>query len=889
MYREWPPAARQGDADPPTMTWPFGDAPHTALAALTELCADAVIGSQVNGTITSWNHGAQGLFGYTAREAIGRNVSRLVSPVGETKIIDRLRSGQRVERLQTQGLHKDGSLVDIALSCSLVRNGAGEPAGVLMVGHDFSERARLEGALREREAGLRRAQTVAQLAHVITRGDGSFESWFETLPQLIGRPASQLPRTTREWLGIVHPDDRATFRAKSIEAALSGHRTELQYRLQRGDGRWAWMHQEIEPLDGTLDADGKRRWFNTLQDITDHKQSEDRIRRLNRLYAVLSGINTLIVRVRERGELFRDVCRIAVELGAFQLAWIELSDAHAEQGRVMASLSSHDLSIADVAAAARPTATCAARDARPAICNDVSHEMATGASRDALLAHGVRSLGCFPIKTAGGAKAVLMLGDDEVGRFDDDEQRLLFELAGDIAFALDHIDKQERLDYLAYYDALTGLANSTLFAERLARFIETAEQSQRGLALLVLDIERFKTVNDTLGRHAGDLVLQELARRLARNPVGASTVARIGADRFAVIVPDVNHDTDIARILEERLHGWLDEPIVLPATELGISVRVGVALYPNDGSAAEPLFANAEAALKRAKSTGERYVFYADEMTSRVAGQLALEGKLRQALAKNEFVLHYQPKVGVDGRRMASVEALLRWEHPEHGLVPPATFIPLLEQSGMIVEVGAWALRRAVEDQQFWRDQQLPVPRVAVNVSALQLRQPAFVDTVQRAIEGASSALDIEITESLAMQDIEATIPKLAALRELGIGTAIDDFGTGHSSLAYLARLPVQALKIDRSFVGAMADDADVMTVVSTIVSLAHAMRLKVVAEGVETEEQASILHRLGCDEMQGYLVSQPLPREELAQLLRQDAASRGGRNDVSLYATASS
>jgi PAS domain S-box-containing protein len=194
--------------------------------------ADAIIGSQVNGTITSWNHGAQRLFGYTAREAIGRNVSRLVSPVGEAKIIDRLRSGQRVERLQTQGLHKDGSLVDIALSCSLVRNGAGEPAGVLMVGHDFSERARLEGALREREAGLRRAQTVAQLAHVITRGDGSFESWFETLPQLIGRPASQLPRATREWLGIVHADDRATFRAKSIEAAFSGHRTELQYRLQ---------------------------------------------------------------------------------------------------------------------------------------------------------------------------------------------------------------------------------------------------------------------------------------------------------------------------------------------------------------------------------------------------------------------------------------------------------------------------------------------------------------------------------------------------------------------------------------------------------------------------------------------------------------------------------
>jgi diguanylate cyclase (GGDEF)-like protein/PAS domain S-box-containing protein len=865
-------------ADPPSIVRPQGDDASATLAAAMALSADAIVGSLTDGTITIWNESAHRIFGYTAGEAIGRNIRCLV-PAALAEEARRIRAalhgGQCVECLRTRCLHKDGNLVDVTLSCSPTRDTAGQISGVLMIACDLREQVQLENALREREAGLRRTQTMAKLAHVVTRGDGSFESWFETLPQLIGRSPDRMPRTTREWLSLVHPEDRASFRAKSIEAAISGQRADLQYRLQRGDGSWAYMRQEIEPLDGVLDGDGKRRWFNTLQDISEYKYSEQRVRRLNRLYAVLSGINTLIVRVRDRGELFREVCRIAVDLGAFRAAWIEEHVAPAEPGRVIASSAQTDM--AGAPAAAHEMASRAAWDAHAVLCNDIADQVAPGARREALLTLGLRSVGCFPINTSGGARAVLVLGGGDANAFDDDEQRLLLELTSDIAFALDHIEKEEKLNHLAYYDALTGLANGTLFAERLARFLETAELNVHGLALLVLDIERFKTINDTLGRHTGDLVLQQVARRLARNPLGASTVARIGGDRFAVIVPGVRHDADIARILEERLHGWVDDPIVLAGTELRVAVKVGIALYPNDGSVAEPLFANAEAALKRAKSTGERYVFYTEQMTARIAEQLSLENRLRQALARDEFVLHYQPKAGVDGRRMTSVEALLRWMHPELGLVAPAKFIPLLEETGLIVEVGAWALRRAVQDQRSWREQGLPVPRVAVNVSALQLRQPNFVDVVRRAVTDEareSSAIDIEITESLAMQDIDATIPKLAELRALGIGTAIDDFGTGHSSLAYLARLPVQALKIDRSFIGAMVDDADVMTVVSTIISLAHAMRLSVVAEGVETQEQASILRSLRCDEMQGYLISHPLSREGLVELLRGQAAA---------------
>ena len=743
---------------------------------------------------------------------------------------------------------------------------------------DITVRIQLESQLREREAGLRRAQQMAKLAHVVTRGDGSFESWFETLPQLLRRGPADIPTSTREWLSLLHPDDRDVFRTRMIAAAKSGEPVDIQYRLQRGDGTWAHMRQVIEPIDGMPDAQGGRRWFNTLQDITDYKEGEERFKRLNRLYAVLTGINALIVRVRDRRELFREVCRVAVEVGGFKLATIRVVDARTRRGHVVAWTGAAGVNVTDIrkCADALPTSsewpTCkAARDGAPVICNDIGGEAAPTAQAQAALAQGLRSMASFPILMDGRATAVFTLFSSHAGAFDDDddETALLRDLARDISFALDHLDKEDRLNHLAYYDVLTGLANNTLFAERLQGFTETAERNGHQLALLVLDIDRFKTINDSLGRAAGDEVLREVSRRLARNPVGASTVARIGADRFAIVVPDVKQDADIARILEERLHGWLDDPISTMDTELRLSVKLGIALYPNDGSDAQTLFRNAEAALKRAKATGDRFLFYTEQMTARIAERLALENKLRQALDKNEFVLHYQPKVDLTDRRIQSVEALIRWASPELGLVPPGNFIPLLEETGMIVEVGAWALRRAVLDQQFWDEQGLQVPRVAVNVSALQLRQADFSELVREAISGPTPpAIDIEITESLVMQDIEANIVKLRELRSLGVEIAIDDFGTGYSSLAYLAKLPVQALKIDRSFVSAMADDADVMTVVSTIVSLAHAMRLKVIAEGVENEAQANILRALNCEEMQGYLISRPVPREALAALL---------------------
>jgi EAL domain-containing protein (putative c-di-GMP-specific phosphodiesterase class I) len=307
---------------------------------------------------------------------------------------------------------------------------------------------------------------------------------------------------------------------------------------------------------------------------------------------------------------------------------------------------------------------------------------------------------------------------------------------------------------------------------------------------------------------------------------------------------------------------------MISGRELRGSFRSGIAEFPTDAGDAESLFSNAETALRRARA-GEDFVFYEPQMTERAAEKLELENRLRLAVERSEFVLHYQPKLDLATRRITGVEALIRWQNPELGLVPPAQFIPLLEETGLIGQVGAWALAQALEDQDRWRSLGRATPRISVNVSPVELRRPDFVAGVTKALARATApAIDLEITESLLMEDVERSVEKLKALRESGVGAAIDDFGTGYSSLGYLARLPVQALKIDRSFIITMLDNRDVMTLVSTIISLSHALRLRVVAEGVDSEAQAKALYLLRCDEVQGYLFCKPLPFDEIGRML---------------------
>jgi diguanylate cyclase (GGDEF)-like protein/PAS domain S-box-containing protein len=749
------------------------------------------------------------------------------------------------------------------------------PLAVEKAVREAEERAAHKRATAEIEAGLRRAQAMAKLAHVVTGPHGVFESWSETLPQLAGVEAERLPRTTRAWLQLVHPQDRTLLRAKSVEAGRTRQRTEVEYRLQRADGALIHVRQTIEPL-AEPDAHEPRRWFNTLQNITEMTAAEERIKRLNRVYAVLSGINAAIVRIRDRRELFEESCRIAVEAGRFVIAWIGVVDHAASIVKPVASAGDvrdffdcAPMAVLESKPGGHGLAGRAIRSRIPVISNDVKNDPQR-LMRKQLDERGINSLAVIPLIVNDQAVGALALYAADVGFFDAEEMRLLAELGGNVSLALDRIDKAEKLDYLSYYDPLTGAPNRTLFHERLKLQLEDATRERGKLALLIVDIERFKTINDTLGRHAGDTLLKEIGGRIKQGGQPTSWFARIGADHFAIVVPDVASEEQLARRIEGRLDKIFASPFMVASTELRISARMGIAVSPGDGADADTLFRNAEAALKKAKATGERYLFYTQEMTERIAEKLSLENKLRQAIEKEEFVLHYQPKVDMENRAIVGVEALIRWQSPELGLVPPMKFIPLLEETGLILQVGSWALRQAAADHRAWAEQGLKPPRVAVNVSPIQLRQRDFVRDVEHAIMKGTTpvGIDLEITESLIMQDIHATIEKLVLLRKLGVQVAIDDFGTGYSSLSYLARLPVETLKIDRSFVITMLEDPNTTTLVHTMITLAHSFQLKVVAEGVETEDQANMLRLLGCDQMQGYLFSKPVPVEALTPLL---------------------
>jgi diguanylate cyclase len=427
-----------------------------------------------------------------------------------------------------------------------------------------------------------------------------------------------------------------------------------------------------------------------------------------------------------------------------------------------------------------------------------------------------------------------------------------------------------RIESLANYDPATGLANRVLFEADLSALVTSTHRDHGKLAVVVVQLDQYATITGVIGRRAGDDLVVQASAALARLMVPPARIARIDADRLAIIIALPDGRTTAVHALLERLRLAFEAPFALSGREFRLAPSVGVAICPDDGATAQIVIRNAEAAAAHAHASDAAFVFYAEKLTARVAEKLAMESRLRRALERDEFVVHYQPKVSLRDGKVAGVEALIRWMSPELGLVYPAQFVPMLEETGLILEVGAWVMRRASADQKRWAMRGANAPRVAVNVSVSQLHRPDFVAMVRDAIADSapSPALDLEITESLLMEDVQESIAKLSEIRDMGVGISIDDFGTGHSSLAYLARLPANAVKIDRLFVASMLENAGTMRLVSTMIDLAHSLRLKVVAEGVESPEQAAALRALHCDEIQGYLVGRPVSWEDMAALL---------------------
>ena len=458
---------------------------------------------------------------------------------------------------------------------------------------------------------------------------------------------------------------------------------------------------------------------------------------------------------------------------------------------------------------------------------------------------------------------------------------------------------QERLSFLANFDSLTGLPNRVLFRDRLEQAMARARRSRQPMALMFLDLDHFKVINDSLGHEVGDQLLRRVAELLksclrtvdsvARTSAGDTfTVSRLGGDEFTVIAEQLDSAEDAAHIAR-RILDALETPIHLMEHELHVSASIGISMYPSDNTDQDGLVRHTDMAMYRAKAMGRgTYSFFSDELSAEVAARLLLEGQLRHALERQEFVLHYQPKANLQTGEVTGVEALIRWHAPGRGLVPPDRFIRVLEDSGLILPVGAWVIRTACAEMATWDLAGLPPLSLAVNLSARQFRQPYLARFIEDALCEAGidpKRLEVELTESMLMEDNEATNGVLAALAAMGVRVAMDDFGTGHSSLSYLKRFDIDTLKIDRSFVSELPHDPEDKAIATAIVAMGHSLHMKVVAEGVETQAQAQCLRELGCDEMQGYLLSRPMPPAALLAWVTQRRAEQRRRDRVFGYA----
>ncbi|MCZ6525582.1 MAG: EAL domain-containing protein [Gammaproteobacteria bacterium] len=447
-----------------------------------------------------------------------------------------------------------------------------------------------------------------------------------------------------------------------------------------------------------------------------------------------------------------------------------------------------------------------------------------------------------------------------------------------LRYAIERKHIQEGLSYLAQYDSLTGLANRNLFRERLGRALIRVDRSKSLVALMFIDLDRFKNINDTLGHDAGDKLLIEVSRRLEKCTRDGDTVARLGGDEFTVILEDIKH-VDDAAIIARKILVAMEPAIKLSGYEVFVTPSIGITIYPLDDTSVNNLLKNADTAMYRAKERGRNgFQFYTAGMNTRTIERLELEAGLRRALKNNEFVLYYQPKIAIDNRQIIGAEALIRWQYKKLGLIPPLKFIPIAEETGLIVPIGEWVIRTACKQVASWQEAGFRDLRMAVNISARQFTDSDIVKVVLDAVIQTNiepQHLEVEITESMLMEDTSINISSLKELKEHGVHISIDDFGTGYSSLSYLKRFHIDALKIDQSFVRDITTDSDDAAIASAVIALGQSLHLTVVAEGVETEEQLSFLKKQGCHEAQGYLFSKPVPAEDFAQLLQEEKASQ--------------
>ncbi|HMM90233.1 bifunctional diguanylate cyclase/phosphodiesterase [Bradyrhizobium sp.] len=625
-------------------------------------------------------------------------------------------------------------------------------------------------------------------------------------------------------------------------------------------------------------------------DRADEKaRTENQKERLTRMFAALSRTNEAIMRAKSRTELFDLVCEAAAHGGRFTSTTVALKDSASDLLRIVAASGPAGeatrhvrLSADEARPEGRGLSGTAFRTRRPCITNDYVADQRVAAFQGVAGSYGAQSGAAFPLLVRDEPVGVMIYMSLDRDTFTPEFAELLQRLADNVSFAIANFDRadektkaDERIEYLASHDSLTSLPNRETFNGLLRRAIDAGARYQRQFALLFIDLDRFKVINDSLGHDAGDMLLVEIGGRLRRALRSSDVVARLGGDEFVVILEEAAERPEVERIAGELL-SVLSQPLLLSGHECHTTASIGIAMYPSDGADVQTLTKNADMAMYLAKEDGKNgFRFFSKEIKTQSIERLTMESALRRALERDQFSLHFQPKIDMETRQITGVEALLRWNHPELGSVSPGQFIPLAEETGLIVPIGRWVLKEACAQNMAWQRRGLRPVTVAVNLSPRQFADSHLLHDIDEALlaSGMSAVLlQLEVTESMVMRNVSRAIKVLDAIQSRGIRLAIDDFGTGYSSMSLMKQFPIDTIKIDRSFVRDLPVDSEDQAIAQAIISMGKALGMTVIAEGVETVEQETFLRNHACDEMQGFLFSKPLPARQMADLLRAEA-----------------
>ena len=777
-------------------------------------------------------------YGYSAEEFLAMTIKDIRPQEDVPRLLNYLENRHSDLKTNYGWRHrkKDGTIMDVEVSSNPVLY-EGKPAR-LVTTRDVTERKRSEAALKESERRYREILERMELIAVTLDLEGRITFCNSFLLQLTGWKAEEILK--KSWFDLFLPNDvRETVRESFIQGVAAG-----AYNIQResdiltkaGSRRTIlWTNTLLRDFEGSLTG-----ITSIGQDITEQKWVEDALRKSERRYRNLFERNLAgVYRTTSGGAILDCNEAYAKALGFDSVEEIKQ------------------------------------RNAPDFYHHPRRRETFLTKLREEHVLTNFQSL----LKRKDGSPLWVLenvtLGSGEEGTEI---------IEGTMMDITEWKLAEERLEYLANYDQITDLPTRLLYADRLKQAMIDASNHARMVAVMLLDLDRFKTINDTLGHDAGDLLLRQVAQRLATSVQAGDTVGRTAGDEFTIILRDLENVQQAADMAHKIL-ATFEKPFRLEQQNYYVGASIGITLYPLDDQNMDSLFKNAETAMYKAKQEGRNnYQFFTAEMQVSLLKQLSLENHLRHALEKNEFLLEYQPKVNLQTGLITGAEALLKWNHPKLGLVSPAQFIPLAEETGSIMGLGEWVLRVAAEQCKLWQTPDYSPLRVAVNLSAHQFRQHRLVERIASILEDAAlppQLLEIEITETVLMQSTPETMQRLADLKSLGVHISIDDFGTGFSSLSYLKQLPIDSLKVDQSFVRDIPADANDSAITRAIIVLAHTLQLNVIAEGVETLEQLQFLLSEGCDEMQGFYFSRPVPAEQFQRLIRTNARLVINREDV--------